>query len=113
MIKRKGSIVPKRFIRAIEKKSQHLVKFGCDVELVGIGEIVALTDGDIICVPKNKYVNMNKNKKTVKGFDFSSIKFKRNKEHQQGACFSIQQQSNLYFKPIEMNITPPMIDTYI
>lgn len=113
MIKKKGSIVPKRFVKAIEKKSQHLVKFGCDVELVGTNEIVALTDGDIICVPNTKYVNMNKNKKTVKGFDFSSVHFTRKDTNSKGACFRIDGQSNLWFKPIQVSVKPSLVDTYI
>lgn len=113
MIKKKGSIVPKRFVRAIEKKSQHLVKFGCDVEIVGINEIIALTDGDIICVPNNKYVNTRKNKKTVKGFSFSNVHFKRQDISSKGACFRIDGQSNLWFKPMEVVVSPPLIDTYL
>ena len=35
MIKRKGQIFPKYLCRSIEKKAQHLVKFGCDVEITG------------------------------------------------------------------------------
>ncbi len=113
MIKKKGSIVPKRFVQAIEKKSQHLIKFGCDVELVGMNKIVALSDGDIICVPSNKYVNTNKNKKTVKGFNFSSVIFKRKESSGNGSCYRIEEQTNLYFNPISLEIYPPMIDTYI
>lgn len=113
IIKKKGSIVPKRFVKAIEKKSQHLVTFGCDVELVGLNGIFALTDGDIICVPSTKYVNTNKNKKTVKGFNFSNVHFTRKSIESKGACFKIDGQSNLWFEPIEVNIKSPIIGTYI
>ena len=71
-LKRKGQIVPKRFIRAVEKKSQHLVKFGCDVEIVG-NAIYMLSDGCAIHVPSVKYCNTKKNKRRVKGFVVSNL----------------------------------------
>jgi hypothetical protein len=69
MIKKKGSIVPKRFLRAIEKRSQHLAKFGCDVEIIG-NTIYPITEGSAICIPSIKYCNTKKNKRLVKGFEF-------------------------------------------
>jgi hypothetical protein len=71
MIKKKGSIVPKRFLRAIEKKSQHLAKFGCDVEIIG-NTIYPITEGSAICIPSIKYCNTKKNKRLVKGFEWQS-----------------------------------------
>lgn len=66
-LKKKGQIVPKRFVKAIEKKSQHIVKFGCDVEIVG-NTIYMLSDGCAIHIPYVKYCNAKKNKRIVKGF---------------------------------------------
>lgn len=74
VIKKKGQIVPKRLVKAVEKKSQHLVKFGCDVEIKG-KTITALNGGTAIIVPEAKYCNMKKNKRLVKGFNFSGITF--------------------------------------
>lgn len=70
MIKRKGQIVPKYLVRAIEKKSQHLVKFGCDVEIAGrtIKPLHENGGGVCIVIPDTKYCNTKKNKKRVKGF---------------------------------------------
>ena len=34
MIKRKGQIVPRYLCKSIEKKAQHLIKFGADVEII-------------------------------------------------------------------------------
>jgi hypothetical protein len=67
MIKRKGQIVPKYLCRSIEKKAQHLVKFGADVEITG-KTIKMLTDGYAICIPDVKHVLKKKNQRTVKGF---------------------------------------------
>ena len=75
VIKRKGQIVPKRFVRAVEKKSQHQVKFGCDVEIVG-NTIHQLTEGPVIFIPFLKYCNLKKNKKTVKGFEIAECPVK-------------------------------------
>ena len=68
MIKKKGQIVPKYLVKAVEKKSQHLVKFGCDVEIEG-RTLTALDGGTAIIIPEVKYCNMKKNKRLVKGFD--------------------------------------------
>ena len=75
MIKRKGQIVPRFIAKAVEKKSQHLLTFGCDVEINHLNkEVRQLTDGSIFRIPSNKYILQKKNKKTVKGFYFSFIK---------------------------------------
>jgi len=65
MIKRKGQIVPKYLCRSIEKKAQHTIKFGCDVEIIG-KSIKALTEGHVICFPCIDVLK-KKNKKTWKG----------------------------------------------
>jgi len=74
MIKRKGQIVPKNLVKAVEKKSQHLVKFGCDVSITG-KTITALNGGTVIVVPEARYCNLKKNKRTVKGFNFEGLTF--------------------------------------
>ena len=68
-IKNKGSIVPKRLVQAGEKKSQHLIKFGCKVEVIN-NKVTALEDGDIFVLNGEKYCNLKKNKRIVKGFNF-------------------------------------------
>ena len=72
MIKRKGQIVPKYLVKSVEKKAQHLVKFGCDVEING-RVLTAINGGVCIVIPEAKYCNMKKNKRTVKGFNFDVI----------------------------------------
>lgn len=67
MIKRKGQIVPKYLCRSIEKKAQHLVKFGADVEITG-RTIKLLSKGCAIRVPSITHVLKKKRQKTVKGF---------------------------------------------
>ena len=67
--KRKGQIVPKCFIKSIEKKAQHIIFFGCDVEICRASKTVkALTDGCIFYAPATTHVLKKKNKVTVKGF---------------------------------------------
>lgn len=73
MIKRKGQIVPKYLCRSIEKKAQHLVKFGCDVEITG-KNIVMLSDGCAITVPSVTHVLKKKRQKTVKGFEAIGVR---------------------------------------
>ena len=68
MIKRKGQIVPKSIVRAIEKKSQHLVKFGCDCEVIN-NKVYPISDGDVFVIPSVTHVRIKKGKKKVKGFD--------------------------------------------
>jgi hypothetical protein len=67
MIKKQGSIIPKYLVKSLEKKAQHIVKFGCDVEIKG-RSIKALTVGVIISIPQIKYVNKKKRQRLVKGF---------------------------------------------
>lgn len=67
MIKNKGQIVPKRLIRAVEKKSQHLVKFGCKCEVIN-NKVIALEPGPMLVVPSVKYCNTKKNKRRTKGY---------------------------------------------
>lgn len=74
LIKKKGQIVPKYLVKAVEKKSQHLVKFGCDVLIDG-KSISSVNGGIAIIIPEAKYCNLKKNKKLVKGFDMDSITF--------------------------------------
>lgn len=65
MIKIKGQIVPKYLCRSIEKKAQHTIKFGCDVEIKG-KTIKALSEGYVICAPCIDVLK-KKNKRTWKG----------------------------------------------
>lgn len=65
MIKKKGSIVPRYIIRAYEKKSQHLLKFGCDVKIEG-NKITVLSEGDVFVIPSYQYCNLKKKKGTQK-----------------------------------------------
>ena len=71
MIKRKGQIVPKYLCRSIEKKAQHTIKFGCDVEIIG-KSITALSEGFVICI-QGMDVLKKKNKKTWKGVAFGGV----------------------------------------
>lgn len=62
MIKRKGQIVPRRFVESIDKKSSHLVKFGCDVQIIG-NKITSLNgDGPVIIVPSKNMFSRKKDK---------------------------------------------------
>lgn len=72
MIKRKGQIVPKFICKSIEKKAQHIIKFGTDVEIIG-RTIKMLSDGKLIEIPAVKYVLKKKNKKIFKGFIINNI----------------------------------------
>lgn len=67
MLKKKGQIVPKYLCKSIEKKAQHLVKFGADVEVTG-KTIKILSDGHAIHIPVVTHVLKKKRQKTVKGF---------------------------------------------
>ena len=67
MIKRKGQIVPRYLVKSVERKAQHLVKFGCDVEITG-KKIKALSDGCVILIPDVRHVLIKRNKVSVKGF---------------------------------------------
>jgi len=72
MIKKKGQIVPKYLCKSIEKKAQHLVKFGADVEVAG-RTIKLLSEGCAICIPSVTHVLKKKQQKTVKGFEFLDV----------------------------------------
>ena len=65
MIKLKGQIVPKYLCRSIEKKAQHTIKFGCDVEIIG-KTIKMLSAGCCIYVPCIDVLK-KKRKRTWKG----------------------------------------------
>jgi len=67
MIKKKGQIVPKYLCRSVEKKAQHLVKFGADVEVTG-KTIKLLSEGCAIVIPYCQHVLKKKRQRTVKGF---------------------------------------------
>lgn len=51
MIYKKGSIVPRRLVRCKHRKTQHLWKFGCDVEVTG-PNVVALSAGVIFNIER-------------------------------------------------------------
>jgi hypothetical protein len=73
MIKKKGQIVPKYLCESVEKKAQHLVKFGADVEIIG-KTIKMLSDGYAIHIPSTTHVLKKKNQKTVKGFNLIDLR---------------------------------------
>lgn len=54
MIKKKGSIVPKRFVKSFEKYWQHNIKFGIPVEIIG-NIIYPLEGGTVIHIPSGRY----------------------------------------------------------
>ena len=68
MIKKKGQIVPKNIVRAIERRSQHLVKFGCDCEVIN-NKVYPMVGGDVFVIPSTTHVRIKKGKRKVKGFD--------------------------------------------
>ena len=74
MMKKKGQIVPKYLCESIEKKAQHIVKFGCDVEIKG-KQITALSDGCAIRVPSVTHVLKKKRQRAVKGFNITGVHF--------------------------------------
>ncbi|NOS39036.1 MULTISPECIES: hypothetical protein [Bacteria] len=96
MLKRKGQIVPKYLVKSVEKKAQHLVKFGCDVEING-RTLTAINGGVCIVIPEVKYCNMKKNKRTVKGFNFDGISFVGF-----DTCIHVTGQRNLSVKNISL-----------
>ena len=72
MIKKKGQIIPKYLCRSVEKKAQHLVKFGADVEI--IGKSIKVLSGDYaIHIPSTTHVLKKKRQRTVKGFALSGV----------------------------------------
>lgn len=72
--KRKGQIVPKCFVKSIEKKAQHIVTFGCDVEICRASRTVkALTNGSIFYIPYTHHVLKKKSQVTVKGFSVEGV----------------------------------------
>lgn len=59
--------MPKWIVRAIEKKSQHVIKFGCDVRIdVSRRHITQLSHGSIIVIPYVTHVLKKKSKKLGK-----------------------------------------------
>lgn len=71
MIKKKGSIVPKRFVKSFEKYWQHNIKFGVPVEIVG-NIIYPLEGGTVIHIPSGRYCKFKKGKRTYKGCEVYS-----------------------------------------
>ena len=72
MIKKKGQIVPRWLVKSVERKAQHLVKFGCDVQITG-GKIKPLSYGPIIDIPHVTHVLKKKNQVRVKGFEAKNL----------------------------------------
>jgi len=72
MIKKKGQIVPRYLCKSIERKAQHLVKFGTDVEIIG-KSIRILSGGYAIRVASATHVLKKKRQRKVKGFEISNI----------------------------------------
>ena len=74
MIKRKGQIVPKWLVKSLEKKAQHVIKFGCDVEICRGSKVVrALSEGCVFHVKHVNHVLKKKNQVRVKGFDIRIV----------------------------------------
>ena len=57
---RKGQIVPRRLRAgmAVDKKAQHVITFGCDVQVDG-RTFRALSDGPVFCVGRQPQRRMN------------------------------------------------------
>tara|TARA_R110002020_G_scaffold471194_1_gene698038 strand:+ start:395 stop:709 length:315 start_codon:yes stop_codon:yes gene_type:complete len=89
MIKRKGQIVPKSIIRAVEKKSQHLLKFGCDCEVIN-NKVYPLQDGFIFTIPDIKHVLKKKNQRTVKGFDCKAVSIDCERHSTKNTCYFLE-----------------------
>lgn len=72
--KKKGQVVPKWLVKSLEKKAQHLVKFGCDVKIYrGAKKVVAISEGCIFYIPYIEHVLKKKNQVRVKGFHVSGV----------------------------------------
>lgn len=74
IIKKKGQIVPKYLVTSVEKKAQHVIKFGCDVEITG-RKITAKSDGHIIYIPNVTHVLKKKRQRTFKGAVIDNLTF--------------------------------------
>lgn len=106
MIKKKGSIVPKNLVRSIEKKAQHLVKFGCDCEVIN-DRVYPITDGNVFVIPSTTHVRIKKGKRKVKGFDGRHAKVDSRKYGAVNTCFYIEPPINQFkLKQIDFNIGP-------
>ena len=99
MIKRKGSIAPKRLIKSIEKKAQHLVAFGCDCQVIN-NNIYPLEDGNVFIVSGKSHVLKKKRQKTVKGFDFQKINIDASKGRTLNTAIFVDNQSLMWFGDI-------------
>ncbi|CAL9995021.1 hypothetical protein VPHK469_0184 [Vibrio phage K469] len=86
MIYKKGHIIPRYLIRAREPKSQHLLKFGCDVRVEG-QNIYPISSGNVIVITGTTHVGGRGRKKRhkrirrVKGYDFQRMEVKVEKEY--------------------------------
>lgn len=106
MIKHKGQIVPKYLIRSIEKKAQHLVKFGCDCEIIN-DKVYPIADGNVFVIPSTSHVRVKKGKRKVKGFDCGHAKIDSRKYGTINTCFYIESPINQFkLKQIDFNIGP-------
>ena len=63
MIYKKGSIVPRRLVRCRNRKTQHLWKFGGDVEV--IGRNLKLISGEHIIERKRDFIGGKKGKPRI------------------------------------------------
>lgn len=48
---RQGSVIPRALVRSSDRKAQHNIKFGADVEVDG-RSINAISNGTVICIGK-------------------------------------------------------------
>lgn len=72
--KRKGQIVPRWLVKSVEKKAQHLITFGADVEICrGKKSVKVLSEGCAFYIPCKKYVLEKKTRRRVKGFTFHDV----------------------------------------
>lgn len=70
MIKRKGQIIPRRIISAMSKRYQHLITFGCDVEIDG-NNVTAINGGAMLYYTNRKYVRRPSKTTIIKGVVFN------------------------------------------
>lgn len=76
MIYKKGSIVPRCLVRCKNRKTQHLIKFGCDVAVNRHERsIVAITDGAAIVCSRGFIGGKNGTPKIINSMIISNIHF--------------------------------------
>lgn len=72
---KKGQIVPRFLVKCSDRKAQHLVKFGCDVEVYG-KTIEAITYGSVFELPCTLRRKMKNGTKKRVAFNFIGLYIK-------------------------------------